>query len=232
MSFLRGNLGQSQRLLALCALVLAVAACKTKTPQASPPPLGERSSSYVLKPGDYLDVRFYKTPELNVEVPVRADGRISLPPFGDVQAAGLEPATLEKKLARLYSKELTDPRITVIVRGFGGQVFVGGEVKTPMIVPLTADMTALQAIDGAGGFLNTADRDSVVLLRREGAAYQGYTLTLDKALTGENLSADVALRPTDIIHVPRTRVGNMNLFVEQYIRNNLPIQPSMGFGAF
>ncbi len=185
-----------------------------------------------MKVGDSLDIRFYKTPELNVEVPVRSDGKISLELLGDVQAAGLEPAELSRILTERYSRELEKPKVTVIVRGFGGQIFVGGEVKTPSAVAFAHGMTALQAIDGAGGFLNTARRDNVVLIRHETTGWAGYRLVLKQAQTGEDFSVDVPLQPSDIIHVPRSRIANMNLFVEQYIRNNLPIQPGLGFGAF
>ncbi len=186
----------------------------------------------MLKVGDYLDVRFYKTPELNLDVPIRSDGKISLEPIGEVQAAGLTPDELSRDLTRRYAKELTNPRVTVIVRGFGGQVFVGGEVKNPAAIAFTTGMTALQAIDGAGGFLNTAGRDSVVLIRREGDRYAGHRLSLGKVLAGDDMSGDVPLQPTDIVHVPRSRIGNMNLFIEQYIRNNLPVQPGLSAAAF
>src|SRR5262245_12114543 len=84
---------------------------------------------YRIRVGDALDVRFYKTPELNVEkVPVRNDGKISLDLVGDVQAAGLGTDQLSENLRGAYSRELEDPRIAVIVREFGGQVFGGGEV--------------------------------------------------------------------------------------------------------
>lgn len=186
----------------------------------------------MLKAGDVLDVRFYRTPELNVELPIRADGKISLEPVGDVQAAGLAPDELARTLTERYATELTDPRVTVIVRSYGGQVFVGGEVGTPSVIPLTSGMTALQAIHGAGGFMDKAARNSVVLIRHEGGRRQGYRLALDKVVTGEDVSADVALQPSDILDVPKSRVADVNLFVEQYIRNNLPIQPSVGLVPF
>src|SRR5581483_6721594 len=196
-----------------------------------PPQMAEHLP-YLLKVGDTLDIRFYRTPEMNVEVPIRSDGKISLELLGDVQAAGIAPAELSRILTEEYSRELSEPRVTVIVRGFGGQIFVAGEVKTPSAVAFNNGMTALQAITGAGGFLNTAERDSVVLIRRENDRYAGHRLRLGQVLSGDDLSADVLLQPSDIIHVPRSRIGNMNLFVEQYIRNNLPIQPGLGFGAF
>lgn len=212
--------------------VLACMACTHRATLPAPPESKPHRDGYVLKPGDTLDVRFYKTPELNIEVPIRSDGQISLEPLGDVQAAGLEPGELAGILTERYAKELTHPRVTVIVRLFGGQVFVGGEVKTPSVVPFTNGLTVVQAIDAAGGFIDTAARSSVLLIRREGDQYQGYRLAIDKVMTGEDVSGDIALRPSDIIDVPKSRVADVNVFVAQFIRNNLPIQPSMAFGAF
>jgi len=217
------------------SLVLAVGLSTTACGHKHPIPQtldGPSAGPYRIKVGDYLEVRFYKTPELNVEVPVRSDGKISLEILGDVQAAGLEPTELASTLSERYASELTDPRITVIVRAFGGQVFVGGEVKNPSAVPFATGMTVLQAIAGAGGFLDTADPDSTVLIRQAEGGYQGYELELDKALNGKDLSVNVPLQPSDIVHVPRSRIANLNLLVEQYIQKMLPVSPSAVGAAF
>lgn len=209
-------------------VALVVAGCAERTPQVPPPnAVLAPGAPYLLKIGDYLDVRFYKTPELNVEVPIRSDGKISLELVGEVQAAGLSPDELTRDLTTRYGKELTSPQVTVIVRGFGGSVYVGGEVSKPAAVPFATGLTALQALESAGWFIISARRDHVVLIRREAEGYKGYRLQITRALSGEDSSADVALQPNDILYVPRSRVGNMNLFVEQYIRNNLPVQPGI-----
>ena len=215
------------------AIVLSLTGCATRTAKTSALAGAQAPGApYVIRVGDYLDVRFYKTPEMNVEVPVRADGKISLEVLGDVQAAGLEPAELSRMLSERYASELTDPRVTVIVRAFGGRIFVGGEVKTPSAVPFATGMTALQAIDGAGGFLDTAKPESVVLIRQVDGHAEGHRLALDRALKGKDLGADVVLQPDDIIHVPKSGIANVNLLVDQYIRKNIPIpNPGVG-GAF
>ena len=217
-------------LVAAAALVFAVAcSSKPRIPQTME---ATSSGPYRIKVGDYLEVRFYKTPELNVEVPVRSDGKISLEILGDVQAAGLEPTELANALSERYAGELTDPRITVIVRAFGGQVFVGGEVKSPSAIPFATGMTVLQAIANAGGFLDTAKPESVVLIRQADGVYQGYQLDLEKALSGKDLSVNVPLQPSDIVHVPRSRIANLNLVIDQYIRRILPVNPPLGAAAF
>src|SRR5262245_11352186 len=142
------------------ALLAAAAALTAGCAFPSPPgrttadmtALGLENKPYHIRVGDKLSVRFYKTPELNVEdVPVRSDGKISLDLIGDVEAAGLGTDELSDHLTRAYSKELEQPRITVIVRSFGGQVFVGGEVNKPAALSFSDGLTALQAIQGAGG---------------------------------------------------------------------------------
>jgi protein involved in polysaccharide export with SLBB domain len=218
----------------ILVLGLALCGCAMRTPTEPPPRLAADSpvTTYVLKVGDNLDIRFYKTPELNVEVPVRSDGKVSLELLGDVPAAGLTPDELSSDLMKRYAKELTDPRVTVIVRGFGGTITVSGEVKYPKAVLYANGMTALQAIGEAGGFAETARLTNVVLIRRDGSEYKGYLINAQTAMTGEDLAGDVPLRPSDIIVVPRSRVANANLFVKQYIRDMLPVDPTAALVAF
>jgi protein involved in polysaccharide export with SLBB domain len=209
-------------------VVAGLAGCAHRTPEARPPlakPV-DPDAPYQIKIGDTLDIRFYKTPELNVEVPVRSDGKISLELLGDIQAAGLAPRDLAATLTDRYSQELTEPRVTVIVRGFGGQVFVTGDgVARPSAINYADGLTALQAIAAAGGMNEIARRSNVVLIRREGTEWKGYTLDLRKPLEGEDFVQDARLQATDIVYVPRKRISNVNLFVQQYIRDNLPIPP-------
>ena len=115
--------------ITLFLVVASLVGCAHRTPEAHPPLANpvDRDAPYRIKIGDTLDIRFYKTPELNVEVPVRSDGMVSLELVNDVRAAGLAPTELAEELTRRYANELTDPRVTVIVRGFGGQVFVQGD---------------------------------------------------------------------------------------------------------
>ena len=214
--------GAGRRLAPAVLALLLLAGCAA-TPSARLPAADHTPTPYLIKVGDTLDIRFYKTPELNLEVPVRSDGKISLELVGDTQAAGLEPEQLAGKLRERYASELTDPRVSVIVRQFGGGVWIGGEVKNPSRVPYLSGMTALAAIHEAGGFLDTARTSNVVLIRLEGGKYHGYLLPLDKVQSGEDLSIDAALQPSDIIHVPRSGIANVDLFVEQYIRKVLPI---------
>lgn len=204
--------------------------CAFKSPagRASPDMSSYRldREPYEIRAGDLLDVRFYKTPELNVDkVPVRKDGKISLDLVGDVQAAGLEPDALAANLTRAYAGELQDPKISVIVRDFGGQIFIGGEVGRPQALKYAEGMTALQAIQAAGGFKDESSRQNVILIRHKDDRYDGYRLYLERALTGEDYAQDVALQPNDVVYVPKSRISNVNQLVSQYINKNLPTIP-------
>ncbi|HLK10828.1 MAG TPA: polysaccharide biosynthesis/export family protein [Candidatus Binatia bacterium] len=214
----------------LLAVILVLGAC---SPRAKYPPPGQQMlaqqavTPYRIRVGDTLGIRFYKTPELNVDVPVRSDGKISISPAGDVEAAGLEPEELAKTLSELYAKELENPRVTVVVQSFGGTVYVGGEVKTPAGEPFTTGLTALQAVEAAGGFTVTAKLDNVILIRREPQGYKGYKLALDDVLSGKDVAADVRLEPGDVVFVPRTKIADVDTFVDQYFRQLLPFQPAV-----
>ncbi len=215
-------------LLAVAAALVAGCAFPSPSGRASAnmTALGVENQPYHVRVGDKLSVRFYKTPELNIEdEPVRADGKISLDLIGDIEAAGVGTDELADRLVQAYSKELEEPRIAVIVRSFGGQVFVGGEVNKPTTLSFTDGLTALQAIQSAGGFNVEASLENVVLVRRAGDHYEGYRLFLKQALSGSDYTQDVALQPNDLVYVPKSRIANMNQIVNQYITKMLPQIP-------
>jgi protein involved in polysaccharide export with SLBB domain len=186
----------------------------------------EPTPPYRIRIGDQLAIRFYKTPELDVEaVPVRNDGMISIAPLGDVEAAGKRPDELGKYLSEQYSGELSNPRVTVIIKNFGGQVFVEGMVASPSAHYYVSGLTALQAIALAGGFRDEAMLDNAILIRKEDDQYKGYRMHLDEVLRGHNPESDVELLPGDIVYVPRSKIADVNLFMKQYITNNIPTIP-------
>lgn len=175
---------------------------------------------YILQVGDVIDIKFYRAAELNeAMVIIRPDGKISLQYVRDVQATGLEPMELARRLSELYASELRDPSVTVIVREFANQrIYVDGEVKTPKEVPLRGPMTALQALSQAGGCLTTAEVKKVFLVRY----HQAKEIREVKLLNLEKVEEDVLLEPLDLVYVPRRGIGDANLFIEQYIYNMVP----------
>jgi polysaccharide export outer membrane protein len=233
--------------LALCALVFC--GCSTSATRAShgDVPAGSQTTNvspeqclggaaiqaandpqnYHIQPGDQLALNFYLNPEFNDEVPVSPDGRITLRLIGAVPAAGMTPSQLAAQLDKAYMSELRSPDAAVIVRNMPGrQVYVQGQVNHPGAFPLEPGMTALQALADAGGITSDAANDNVVLIRRDACGRPtGERLDLASAVDNPDKGEDAALMPYDVLVVPRSRIANIDLFVQQYIRGVLPIQP-------
>ena len=189
---------------------------------------------YRIQVGDRLEVKFFYSPELNEQVIVRPDGRISLQLVQEIVAAGLTPSELMKVIVEKYSAELKKPEVTVIVRSFGAQkIYVDGEVNKPGMVPILGLMTALQAISQAGGMKESAQVSEVLIIRRgAGNRPMAFPVNLDKALDGTDMSQDIALAPFDIVYVPRSAIANVNVWVDQYIRKNIPIPISLQYTLY
>lgn len=223
------------RLLLAVVPVLALMACSGRVVH-NPTPISQAPTSstagYVIEPGDGLDVRFFYNPELNEEVTVRPDGNISLPLVGEMRAAGRSPSQLENSLREAYGRELRQAAITVIVKGFAGQrVYVDGEVGTPMMVNIAGNLSAMQAIASAGGFKPSARKGEILVIRRSGTPQPVVIpLDLEATISGKDTSQDILLQPYDIVYVPRTAVAEVNQFIDQYFRQNIPIPFGIGYG--
>ncbi|HEX6706028.1 MAG TPA: polysaccharide biosynthesis/export family protein [Albitalea sp.] len=175
---------------------------------------------YRIRAGDDLDIKFFYAHELNESIKVRPDGYITLQLVDDVKAAGLTPKELDDALTQRYAAFVKNPVLSVIVRSFAGfRAYVGGEVGVPQIVPLDGGVTPLQAIFRAGGVRPTGSMQSVVLIRKgpDGRPLP-YRLDLsDDAVSQGRRDLRVALRPSDVLYVPRSPIANANRFVQQYI---------------
>jgi protein involved in polysaccharide export with SLBB domain len=179
---------------------------------------------YKIQVGDQLDIKFFYNRDLNEQVVVRPDGRISLQLVGEIMTANLTPIELTQMLIEKYATELKNPEITVIVRSFNAhKVYVDGEVSKPGLLNLTGSMTVLQSISQAGGFKESAQVRDVTIIRR-GADNRPEVISVDikKILNGEDLSQDLILMPYDIVYVPKSPIANINRWVDQYIRKNIP----------
>jgi protein involved in polysaccharide export with SLBB domain len=176
-----------------------------------------------LAPGDSIEVKFFYTPELNEVQTVRPDGNIALLLVGEVRAEGKTPAELQDELVKRYSSQLRNPQVTVIVRSLEGRrVYVGGEVKTPGVIPMPGQLTAMEAIMQAGGFnVLAAEPENVVIIRYKERQRFGYMLNMKEALAGKDYQP-FYLESRDIIYVPRTRIAELNQWIDQYISKMLP----------
>jgi polysaccharide biosynthesis/export protein len=189
-------------------------------------------AEYRLGQRDVLEVKFFYQPELNETLTIRPDGKISLQLIGEIRAAGMTPAALSDLLTQKYGALLRKPEVTVIVKDVAPRrIYVAGEVNTPGLMPLTDQLTILQAIMQAGGYKKTGELGSVIVLRNQGSATPlMYAVNLKGNLRpdGKILPQDMLVEPQDIVFVPQTLITKMNDFVEQYIDKMIPVQRSIG----
>jgi len=159
--------------------------------------------AYVIGPEDVLDINIWKEPDVSRVVPVRPDGKISLPLVNDVQAAGLTPPQLAANVTDRLRKFLNEPQVTVIVTGINSQrVFVVGEVLRAGAFPLIPGMTVLQALSSAGGFTTFADVKKVHVLRLANGKHVELPFNYREVLKGDNPDQNIKLEPGDTVVVP------------------------------
>ena len=165
-------------------------------------PASSVPASYVIGPEDTLHVSVWKEPDLTETVPVRSDGKISMPLLNDVQAAGLTPSKLADSITQQLKKYLADPRVTVVVTGMNSQkIYVLGEVTHTGAMPLTPDMTVLQAIASAG-FTQFANTKGIYVLRTENGKQLKLPFNYKQVIKGEDIKQNIVLKPGDTIVVP------------------------------
>ncbi len=176
-----------------------------------------------LGPGDVIDIKYRFWPELNELQTVRPDGMISLQMVDDVQVQGLTPAQLDEHLTKLYEEHLKDPVLTVIVRSLADQrVYIGGAVRSPGVLPISGNLTALEAIMTVGGFdVATAEASQVVLVQNIGNKRYASLLDLKDAFYNPE-SDQYFLRHNDMLFVPRTKIARLNQWVAQHITGLMP----------
>ena len=184
------------------------------------PPLPE----YRIGFGDVLEVKFFYDPELDETLLVRSDGRITLPRLGDIVVAGLTPTQLDSIITTKYSEILKNPDITIQVRESAEEVvYVLGEVNRPGIIPMRGRLTALQAIAAAGGFNYIAKSSSIIVFHSDGIHKpNAQRINLSRALNRKNISENILLSGYDIIYVPRTFIGKLDVFVDQFFDRIFP----------
>ena len=157
---------------------------------------------YQIGPEDVLDISVWKNPELSRTVPVRPDGKVSLPLLNDFRAAGLTPSDLREQLVARLSDFVPSPEVSVIVREVHSRkVAVVGAVKTAGRYELKSPMTVLEAIALAQGFTDFAARDRIVVLRQSGGTTTRIPFNYRKIADGME-QENFFVRPGDIVVVP------------------------------
>jgi len=191
-------------LFALLFLVSFAHAQDAKAPAEKKVVKGEMpadTDSYVIGPEDVLFIHVWREELLTRQVPVRMDGKISLPVVNDVQAAGLTPLQLKETLAKQLKEFVDNPEVSVIVMEANSyKVFVSGEVRTPGVYRLRAETTILEVIPMAGGFTEWADKSDITIISKENGKEKRIRANYNRIVKGKDPA--VKLKAGDVIVVP------------------------------
>ncbi len=207
-------LTQAAKSLGFLAILLASAVVAQDAPPPPPPPAapapasGEFSELYRIGVDDRLQVSVWRNPELSVTVPVRPDGRISVPLVGDVMAGGRAPQEVADDIEKQLAAYVRDPKVAVILvdlrsHEFISRVRVTGAVRQPVSVPYRQGMTVLDAVLQAGGVTDFSAPNRSRLHRRDArGAVETRDVRLGDILEGGKLESNIDVRPGDVITVP------------------------------
>ncbi len=202
-------MGFALRLLIIGGL-LALAACVTTTGSQQAPKLNPQAqavTAYRIGVDDEVKVSVWQNPGLDVSVPVRPDGKISVPLVGDIDAGGRTPEEVAADIQDKLKTYVRDPQVTVILtqlrsHEYLSRVRVTGAVHQPVSVPYRQGMTVLDAVLAAGGTNQFAAADNTELYRKEGEGTRAYAVRLDRILQKGDLSTNYPVAPGDVITVP------------------------------
>jgi len=204
----------------ICVLFVAVGVYAQDGSNATPPasasskpapgstttpatPAAGVSPDYKIGPQDILRIDVWKEPDISRSVPVRPDGKVSLPLLNDVQAAGLTSMQLAGIIRDGLSKYITSPQVTVIVTEINSRrVYCTGEVIKPGALSLLPNMTALQAISSCGGFTQFAKIKGIYILRSENGQQVKHPFNYKEVVKGKRPEDNIVLEPGDVIVVP------------------------------
>lgn len=203
------------RFFAAIVFAFGLSACSGFSGQEAPvetsaTTLGDDAApDYRLGPGETIQVFVWRNPELSTTVPIRPDGRFSMPLIEDMNAAGKTPTELSRDIENALRNYVQDPIVNVIARVDGPgdprqQIKVLGQATNPSSLPYRRGMTALDVIINVGGLTEFADGNSAVLVRREGVEKISYSLRLDDLVRKGDIGADRPLLPGDTIIIPES----------------------------
>lgn len=191
-------------ILALTVAALA-AGCASNLPPA-PRSAAVPEHRYLIGPGDTLNIVVWRNPELSMTVPVRPDGRITAPLIEDMVAIGKNPTELAREMEGRLKRFIQDPVVTVVVQNFVGptseQIRVVGQASKPAAIPYRQNMTLLDVMIAVGGITEFAAGNRAVLVRQNEG--KEYNVRLRDLLKRGDVSANVEMRPGDVIIIPES----------------------------
>jgi polysaccharide biosynthesis/export protein len=213
------SLGRLARPLAVCAVLAALVGCagpgipadSTVTSSGGDvvSSANANGNQYVIGAGDQLGISVYRAPELSVPtIPVRPDGRISMPLIPDIVAAGKTPTQLGQEIEQRLKEYVKDPIVTVMVSGFVGpfsrQVRIIGAATEPMAIPYRDNMTVLDVMIATKGLTKFASGNRAFIVRSVGGKRETINVRLDDLLRNGDINQNVDMRPGDTLIIPES----------------------------
>jgi polysaccharide biosynthesis/export protein len=178
-----------------------------------------RSTEYMIGDDDVLQISVWQNPDLDQEVIVRPDGKISVPLIGDVMARGLTITQLDDELTRRLSEYVRSPEVSLSLKKIGGsKVILLGEIAKPGVYSMAGQKTLLEAVGLAGGFTRDAVPSSIVLIRGGLVTPRAERINLSKALKGRDfIRQNIVLQAEDVVFVPKKFIADLNYFLNQIL---------------
>lgn len=190
------------------ALVLLLGGCATKYPPVSEEFAKAADVQYLIGPGDLASIIVWRNPELSMVVPVRPDGKITTPLVEDLPASGKTPNQLARDIETYLGKYVQSPVVSVVITQFvgpyGQQIRVIGEASKPQALAYREYMTLLDVIIAVGGITDFADGNKASILRTGGGKTEQFGVRLKDLVRGGDLSANVTMRPGDVLVIPQS----------------------------
>ena len=200
------KLKKSGQIGAMLLAASLLSACASSYPPA-PVAASDSEYSYMIGPGDTVNVVVWRNPELSMSVPVRPDGKITTPLVEDLPALGKDSSTLARDIEKELEKFIREPVVTVIVTNFIGpyseQIRVVCEATEPKILLYTQKMTLLDVMIAVGGMTEFADGNSATILRT-GEGNKQYSVRIRDLVKRGDVSANVEMRPGDVLIIPQS----------------------------
>lgn len=189
-------------------LVATLTGCSSSTGPLLPDTPTQQSSTYLIGPGDQLQIFVWRNPELSSNVTVRPDGKISSPLITELEVTGLEAPIIAGLIEAELAKYIRTPRVTVIVSSFNStvdqQIRVIGNATNPMVIPYSTGMTLIDVMIAANGLSEFADGDNAKLIRKENGVDKTYVIKLDSLILDGDVSMNRAVLPGDTIIIPES----------------------------
>jgi len=208
MTFRFDSLVRIVRLAGACLSVGVLAACAS-TDAFPPAPVSAKTQdyTYLVGPGDTINIIVWRNPELSMSVPVRPDGKFATPLIDELVAQDKTATAIARDVEKQLEKYVRDPVVTVIVTSFVGpynqQIRVVGEAAKPQSLPFKNDMTVLDVMIAVGGLTDFADGNQATIVRATQGGKQ-FSVRLRDLIRRGDVSANVEMRPGDILIIPQS----------------------------